>query len=88
MSQLAVDSDNYRSAINKITSDTPVATNTPVVIDIIKQFYPKNIPITRNTKTQSQENSQQYTSPSTYTSSSNVLKTDIRESRRRHNRYT
>ena len=39
--QLAVDNDNYRSAIDRIVSDTPIAINTPDVADILKQLYPK-----------------------------------------------
>jgi len=38
--QLAADNDNYRSAIDRIVSDTPIAINTPDVVNILKQLYP------------------------------------------------
>ena len=38
--QLAADNDNYRSAIDRIVSDTPIAINTPEVVEILKELYP------------------------------------------------
>ena len=39
--QLAADNDNFRSAIDRITADTPIALNTPEVVGILKDLYPK-----------------------------------------------
>ena len=38
--QLAADTDNYRSAIDRVMSDTPIAINTPDVVEILKDLYP------------------------------------------------
>ena len=39
--QLAADNDNFRSAIDRITADTPIALNTPEVVEILKDLYPR-----------------------------------------------
>lgn len=38
--QLTPDNNNFRSAIDRITSGTPTALNTPEVVDILKSLYP------------------------------------------------
>ena len=38
--QLAADNNNYRSAIDRISTDTPISINTPDVVDILKCLYP------------------------------------------------
>ena len=38
--QLAADNDNYRSAIERLTTETPIALNTPETVEILKSLYP------------------------------------------------
>ena len=44
--QLAADNDQYRSAICRLCADTPVALNTPDVVEILQRLYPNKHTIT------------------------------------------
>ena len=59
--QLAADNDNYRSAIDRIVSDTPIAINTPEVVNILKQLYPKKHTLHEEHKDTQPKKSQQDT---------------------------